>query len=135
MAAITGEGSSTSWLQQKANVKRIFSQFQAQDPELSVDWDLLSALLVAAFPGEVVQTRRAAGVSLHCGALRVERNEGGSPRDGGGKDARAAVGAYLVVLDKGYGSSGKGQWRCLDALLQSVRDHAHLDYDFVTVFN
>ena len=50
MAAITPEGNSTSWLQQKANVARIFSQFQAQDPELSVDWDDLAAAVLCARP-------------------------------------------------------------------------------------
>uniref|UniRef100_A0A7S0Q1S6 Uncharacterized protein n=1 Tax=Coccolithus braarudii TaxID=221442 RepID=A0A7S0Q1S6_9EUKA len=50
MAATSPEGISNSWLQQKANVARIFSQFQAQDPELSVNWEFLSPAVLCARP-------------------------------------------------------------------------------------
>ena len=43
MAAIKGDGESESWLRQKANVARIFTEFQEQDTHLSVSWELLSA--------------------------------------------------------------------------------------------
>ena len=48
--AITGAGESTSWLQQKSNVARIFSEFVQQDDELSDDWNLLSANTLCAAP-------------------------------------------------------------------------------------
>ena len=48
--AITGAGESTSWLQQKSNVARIFSEFVQQDDELSDDWGLLSANTLCAAP-------------------------------------------------------------------------------------
>jgi len=48
--AITGAGESTSWLQQKSNVARIFSEFVQQDDELSDEWGLLSANVLCAAP-------------------------------------------------------------------------------------
>ena len=50
MAEITGDGNSNSWLQQKANVARIFDVYQVQDPELHVGWHLLSASVLCARP-------------------------------------------------------------------------------------
>ena len=49
MAALSGDGDSDSW--QKANVARIFTEFQEQDPELlSVEWDLLSSSVLCDRP-------------------------------------------------------------------------------------
>lgn len=50
MAAIKGDGESESWLRQKANVARIFTEFQEQDTHLSVSWELLSASVLCDRP-------------------------------------------------------------------------------------
>eukprot|EP00966_Prymnesium_polylepis_P261395 6037738-Prymnesium_polylepis.1 len=49
-AAITPEGEGASWLQQQANVGRIFTLFVAQDSVLTVDWDLLGAAILCDRP-------------------------------------------------------------------------------------
>ena len=59
--AITGDGESTSWLQQKSNVARIFSEFVQQDDELSDDWGLLSSNVLCAAP----MYERFAGFLVH----------------------------------------------------------------------
>eukprot|EP00966_Prymnesium_polylepis_P284662 6576835-Prymnesium_polylepis.1 len=48
--AISPEGDGPSWLQQQANVARIFKAFVAQDSELTVDWDLLGAVILCDKP-------------------------------------------------------------------------------------
>ena len=48
MAALSGNGESDSWLKQKANVARIFTEFQEQDPALSVESRMGPALLIRA---------------------------------------------------------------------------------------
>ena len=51
MPAITGDGESTSWLQQKQNVARILGEFLAQDTEgLATDWALLSSSVLCDRP-------------------------------------------------------------------------------------
>ena len=50
MPALSGEGESTSWLQQKKNVTRIFTEFAEQDDELQGDWNQLSKAVVCAQP-------------------------------------------------------------------------------------
>ena len=51
MAALTPDGESTSWLQQKQNVARIFDEFLRQDSfGLATDWGLLSASVLCDKP-------------------------------------------------------------------------------------
>ena len=51
MAALRPDGESTSWLQQKQNVARIFDEFLRQDSfGLATDWGLLSASVLCDKP-------------------------------------------------------------------------------------